>query len=76
MKIINPNREKKTGGKDLTAAQKTALKTAIAAWDATKPVITFDELRALLPVAKRKITQGDLHQFLLDEGFEVLPDDE
>lgn len=73
MKILNPNANARA--KKLTATDRAGLKALIASWDGKEKTITFTQLRASLSAAKRSVTDGELHRFLLDEGFEVISDD-
>ena len=69
MQFINPNRGTRPGL--LTAANRRAITTAIANWDATQPSASFDDLRKVLPAAKRAVTDGELHQLLIDNNIAV-----
>ncbi len=52
--------------------REAALKTAIDTFDAGVEYLSFDDIRGLLPAAVRdKATDGRIHQFLIDNGYEV-----
>lgn len=68
-KIKNPNYAAPT---DDIKPREAALKAAIDDYDDTAQYLTFDDIRALLPAGVReKATDGRLHQFLLDNGYQV-----
>lgn len=55
-------------------AAKTALKTWLDSYDTSVEFIDFDEIRQQLPANLRsKAADGVIHQFLMDEGYEVDP---
>lgn len=72
-KIRNPNY---TPPADDVKPREAALKTFVESYDETVEFIDFDEIQAQLPAKDRnKATQGRVHQFATDNGFEVVLDD-
>lgn len=68
IKVRNP---KRAPGKVLSKTDTAKVLAAVNALDASAADLTFDELRATLASGKRKVSDGELHQLLIDAGFEV-----